>query len=281
MKRLRLLLLVLTLIAAGFVFYYRRTNTIRVETVWLQSRVTGRLLPYNVILPRGYGPFHRARYPVLYLLHGHGGDYSSWIANTNLTTYMNELNLIVVMPEGQDGWYTDSATVPANKFETFIVNEMIPDVESRFRVIPGRSGRAIAGYSMGGYGALKFGLKYPQLLIFAGSMSGAFDASRRTDNASIMQTFGPLNSPVRDANDLTKIATEVRPSSLPRLYFDCGTDDPWLAANRELHTDFQRLGIEHVYREQPGNHDWGYWDRRIRELLPVAAAAMSAGHAIH
>ena len=278
MKRLRLLLLVLTLIAAGFVFYYRRTNTVRVETVWLQSRVTGRLLPYNVILPRGYSlPVHRERYPVLYLLHGHGGDYSSWIANTKLTDYMNERNLIIVMPEGQDGWYTDSATVPANKFETFIVNELIPDVESRFPVIPERSGRAIAGYSMGGYGALKFGLKYPQVFIFAGSMSGAFDASRRADNASIMETFGPLNSPIRNANDLTKIAAEVRPSSLPRLYFDCGTGDPWLAANREMHTDFQRLGIEHEYSEQPGNHDWAYWDRQIRPMLALAETAMSAG----
>src|SRR6266550_2289740 len=262
MKRLRLLLLVSTLIIGVFIFYYHHVNAVRVETVWLQSQTTGRLLPYNIILPRRYGLlFSTARYPVLYLLHGHGGDYSSWIANTNLTNYAADFNLIIVTPEGQDGWYTDSATVDADKFETFIVKELIPDVENRYRVIPDRNARAIAGYSMGGYGALKFGLKYPQLFTFAGSLSGAFNAPLRTDNSSIRQTFGPLNSPVREANDLTKIAAKVTPASLPRLYFDCGKDDPWLEANRKLHADLQRLGIENEYREEPGTHDWSYWNR--------------------
>jgi len=213
---------------------------------------------------------------VLYLLHGHGSDYTSWIANTSLTDYVYDSNLIVVTPEGGEGWYTDSATVDADKFETFIVKELIPDVENRFRVVPERSGRGIAGYSMGGYGALKFALKYPQLFAFAGSLSGAFDAPKRTDNASIMKSFGPVNSSTREANDLERLAAVVGPSALPRMYFDCGTNDPWLSANRRLHADFQRLGINHEYRELPGTHDWAYWNRQIRELLPRAAAAMTS-----
>jgi len=276
MKRLRLPLLVLTLIAALLVFYYRRLNTVRIETVDLQSQIIGRLLPYNAILPRGYALPGR-RYPVLYLLHGHGGDHNSWIAHTKLTDYAAKFDLIIVTPEGEDGWYTDSATVAGEKFESFVVNELIHDVENRFRVVPERRARAIAGYSMGGYGALKFGLKYPQLFAFAGSLSGAFDAPSRTDDTSIMHTFGPLNSSTRERNDLTKIANSVQSTLLPQLYFDCGANDPWLASNRALHADFERLSINHEYEEQPGAHDWAYWDQHITMLLPLAAAALSAG----
>ena len=275
MKRLRLPLLLLTLIATLVVFCFIRLNTVRVENVDLQSELTGRVLPYSVILPRGYSLPGR-RYPVLYLLHGHGGDHSSWIAHTKLTDYLAGLNLIVVTPEGQDGWYTDSDTDQSAKFESYMIKELIPDVEKRFRVIPERRARAIAGYSMGGYGALKFGLKYPQLFAFAGSLSGAFNAPVRTDGSSIMHTFGAANSTTRERNDLTKIAAVATPASLPQLYFDCGTDDPFLASNRVLHAGLERLSINHDYREQPGAHDWAYWNQQIRVLLPLAAAAVSS-----
>ena len=275
MKRLRLLLLVSTLVAVVLIFYYRHLSAVRIETISLRSVLTGRSLPYKVILPRWYGLPGSSRYPVLYLLHGHGGDYTSWVANTTLADSLSNYNLIVVTPEGGEGWYTDSATLDADRFESFIVKELLPDVEKRFRVIPERKGRGIAGYSMGGYGALKYGLKYPQLFAFAGSLSGAFDAPNRVDNASIMKSFGPINSPTREANDLERVAALASPTSLPSLYFDCGNDDPWLLANRKLHAELQRLGIQHEYREMPGSHDWAYWNRQMLELLPRAAAAIS------
>jgi putative tributyrin esterase len=276
MKRLRLLLLILTLLAALFAFYYHRENSVRVETVNLHSQITGMDLPYTVILPRGYGLFtSRKNYPVLYLLHGHGGDHSSWIANTPLTTYASNFNLIIVLPEGQDGWYTDSATVNGAKHESYIVKELIPDVESRFRVIRERSGRAIGGYSMGGYGAFKFALKHPDLFVFAGSMSGAFDAPMRNDDPSIRQTFGQPNNPVRDANNLAKLANGLPNATLPYLYFDCGKEDPWLKTNRELASTFSTLGIKHDYRELSGAHDWGYWSRQVLVVLQLAANTMT------
>jgi len=218
------------------------------------------------------------RYPVLYLLHGHGGTYSSWVSQTGLEKYVSELKMIVVRPEGDDGWYTDSATIESNKYETFIVKELIPDVESRFRVIPDRSARAIAGNSMGGYGALKFGLKYPDMFAFAGSMSAAFDAPLRTNDRSILQAFGPRSDPMREANNLTTLAGGVaqeRISALPYLYLDCGKDDPWLRANRELASVFVSRGIKHDYQELSGAHDWAYWDRQLREVLRVAVATMT------
>src|SRR6266496_4832049 len=280
MKRLRLLFLVLALFAVVLAFYYQHVNTVRVETVWLQSKVTGRQLPYNVVLPPGYGSLSpwRMRYPVLYLLHGHGGAYSSWVSQTGLAKYVSELKMIVVTPEGDEGWYTDSATIESNKYETFIMKELLPDVESRFRIIPGRSARAIAGNSMGGYGALKFGLKYPDMFTFAGSMSGAFDAPLRTHDPSILQAFGPPSDPTREANNLTRLAVGVaqeRISALPYMHLDCGEDDPWLVANRELASVFVSRGIKHDYQELSGAHDWAYWDHHLREVLRVAVATMT------
>jgi putative tributyrin esterase len=279
MKRLRLSLLVLALLATVAAFYYYRQNVVRVETVSLHSKITGIDLPYSVILPLGYGAFwSRKSYPVLYLLHGHSGDHTSWTANTPLTNYAANFAMIIVTPEGRDGWYTDSATVSEAKYETYVVKELIPDVESRYRVISERSGRAIAGYSMGGYGALKFALKYPELFVFAGSMSGAFDAPLRNDDPSIRQTFGEPGNPVRDANNLTNIARRAPAATLPNLYFDCGTEDPWLKTNRELASTLATLGIKHDYREFSGGHDWGYWSKQVNAVLQRAGSEMARAH---
>ena len=276
MKRLRLLLPVLALLATLAAFYYYRVNAVRIETVDLHSQMTGIDLPYSVVLPRGYGLFiARKKYPVLYLLHGHGGDHSSWIGNTSLATYATKFEMIIVTPEGKDGWYTDSATVDSAKYESYIVKELIPDVESRYRIISERGGRAIAGYSMGGYGALKFGLKYPNVFVFAGSISGAFDAPLRNDDASIRRTYGEPGNLVRDANNLTKLASLAAGGMMPTLYFDCGTEDPWLKTNRELATTFTTLGIKHDYREVSGGHDWAYWNKQLDVVMQLAANAMA------
>ena len=86
--------------------------------------------------------------------------------------YASEYRLIVVMPEGNDGWYTNSTTKPNDRYESYILMELMPDVQRRYRTIEARYGRAIAGLSMGGYGAIKFGLKSPHAFVFAASMSG-------------------------------------------------------------------------------------------------------------
>jgi S-formylglutathione hydrolase FrmB len=167
--------------------------------------------------------------------------------------------------------------VSADKYETYLLKELIADVDSRYRTIADRRGRGIAGNSMGGYGALKFGLKHSEVFSFAGSMSGALDASNRTDEASLMQTFGESNNPVRAANDLQRLAREFPParqSLLPYLYLDCGSDDPWLATNRDFVNILLERKIVHEYRQLPGGHLWAYWDRQLREVLRVAAERM-------
>ncbi|HSE33706.1 MAG TPA: alpha/beta hydrolase-fold protein, partial [Pyrinomonadaceae bacterium] len=125
----------------------------RVETVQFHSQLINSTLPYSVVLPSDYDGSRTSRYPVLYLLHGLTGHYSDWLSRTNLADYASQYRLIVVTPEGNDSWYIDSATAPTEKYESYILKELIPDVQKRYRTIEARYARAIAGLSMGGYGA--------------------------------------------------------------------------------------------------------------------------------
>ena len=103
----------------------------RVETVRFQSKLINTTLPYNIILPSDYDTSKTTRYPVLYLLHGLTGHYNDWISRTNIADYAAGYRIIIVMPEGNDGWYTDSVAVPTDKYESYILQELIPDVQQR------------------------------------------------------------------------------------------------------------------------------------------------------
>lgn len=278
-KYLRILALVFLLVVAIAAYYYHTQNAVRFEVVQFKSNLVGKILPYGVVLPPNYGliTLRRSRYPVLYLLHGWSGNYHSWATQTALMQYAAGYQMIIVTPEGGNGWYTDSANVPSDQYESYVMRELIADVDSRFRTIADRRGRAIAGVSMGGYGALKFGFKHPEKFSLAASMSGALDATMRTDDASIMQTFGKTESPVRKTNDLIRLAREFpadRQALLPYFYLDCGTEDPWLVSNRDFSGVLLERKIVHEFRQLPGNHLWTYWDRQVREVMRVAAERM-------
>lgn len=247
----------------------------------LESKLTGRQMPYRVVLPAGYKePANAAkRYPVLYLLHGLTGHFDNWTSRTGLPKYAEAYQTIIVTPEGDNGWYTDSTTNPHDKYESYIIKELIPEIDSRYRTDAVRARRAIAGLSMGGYGALKFGIKYPDLFGLAGSFSGALRAAQFNDkNAgaigkSIEEIFGPEGGETRNANDIFKIISEMpaeKIKSLPFIYLDCGTEDFIFQQSR----DFSALLIEkkapHEYRELPGTHNWQYWDQQMREFLAIA-----------
>jgi putative tributyrin esterase len=263
-------------------------QTASLETVQFHSQFVSATLPYNVILPPGYRASRTTRYPVLYLLHGHGGHYTDWVTRTNVADFAAQYRMIVVMPEGNDSWYVDSGGVATDKYESYILRELIPDVDRRFRTIQARYGRAVAGLSMGGYGAIKYGLKYPSTFVFAASMSGAFGVTRYTENEMgganwepFLKTFGPVGSETRKTNDVFEIARGLSPArvtSLPYFYFDCGTEDAaqHFKANRELSEIFLEKKIAHEYRELPGGHSWAYWDQQVKEVLRIAAEKLKA-----
>jgi len=195
--------------------------------------------------------------------------------------------MIIVTPEGNDGWYTDSATVPANKYETYVIDELIPDVQRRYRTVETRAGRGIAGLSMGGYGALKFGVKHPELFAFTGSISGALGAASWTEAElrglefvwrTLQPVYGPEHSQTRADNDLAKLFRELpaeRIAGLPYVYLDCGTEDALLRSSRGLADLLLARKIPHEYRELPGDHSWPYWDAQVQEVLKIAVQKMS------
>jgi putative tributyrin esterase len=260
----------------------------RYETVQFESRLVGAPLPYNVILPADYkrGASKQRRYPVLYLLHGLGGSAGDWVSNrSHLPDYAAQYPFIIVVPEGKDGWYTDG--VAANeKFESYFVEELIPDVDRRFRTIAAREGRAVAGLSMGGYGSLKFALKHPEMFAFAASMSGALGAASWTPEIdlpafvrpSLARVYGPASSDVRRANDVFRLARDLTPEAvarLPYLYLDCGTEDFLISNSRDFSAVLIQKKVPHEFRELPGTHSWPYWDRQVQEVLRLAAQKLA------
>ena len=249
----------------------------------LASKLMARDMPYRVVLPEGYSKDTADRFPVIYLLHGLTGHFNNWTDRTKLSLYARQHKFIIVTPEGNDGWYSDSATVANDKYESYIVKELVPEIDKNYRTLADRKTRAIAGLSMGGYGGLKFGVKYPEMFSLAGSFSGALGVTTyKDDGASFMKSinavFGPAESEVRNANDLFGLIRALTPEktkTLPFLYVDCGTEDFLFQNNR----DFIQLLIEkkvpHEFRQLPGGHNWTYWDAQVQEFLRVADKAVA------
>jgi S-formylglutathione hydrolase FrmB len=260
-----------------------------VQKVTLESKLLGKAIDYSILYPVSYQREGNAekKFPVVYLLHGYTGHHTNWIERTRVALYATRYDLFIVMVEGENGWYTDSATVANDKFESYILQELMPDVEKRFRVSAEKDGRAIAGLSMGGYGALKFGFKYPSRFGMVASMSGALGAASWTDSdlknleavrQSLLKTLGPMGSSTRLQNDLLKLTREVSADGiklLPVIYFDCGTEDQLFSTNRSYADLLVERKIPHEFRQLPGNHSWPYWDQQIREILSLAASRLS------
>jgi S-formylglutathione hydrolase FrmB len=229
---------------------------------------------YRILLPADYSRSARS-YPVLYLLHGWHGDYKNWTTLTDLTHYAENLPIIIVMPDANDSWYVNSATNVQEKFEQYIIRDLIAEVDQRWRTLRSAHRRAIAGLSMGGYGAVKFALKYPGTFAIAGSISGAFNATEtelaasRADLAPSLDTaFGAPNSTVRAENDVYAAAARAVRAATPYLYLDCGTwDVSFVESNRKLVSDLSKTNLAYEYHETPGAHTWEYWDTRLPNLL--------------
>jgi Predicted esterase len=274
-----------------FTFTYassHASNPPFVQDEKIASKLMGRELPYRVIMPAGYAEAANAakRYPVIYLLHGLTGHFNNWTDRTKITEYIDKMNVIIVTPEGEDGWYTDGATNANDKYESYIVKELIPEIDKKFRTISDRKNRAIAGLSMGGYGSLKFGMKYPDMFLLSGSFSGALGAASFPSNGpnqglmkSLNIIYGPMDSETRKANDIFKMVREITPDktkALPFLYIDCGTEDFLFQNNRDFIDLLVEKKVPHEFRQLPGGHTWPYWDKQVQEFLRLAERSFAA-----
>lgn len=240
----------------------------------------GATLPFQVLLPANYAASARRRYPVLYLLHGADGDETNWTTRTNLASYVKRYRLIVVMPGVGNSWYANSAGDARARYEDAIVRDLIPHIDAKYRTLARAGGRGIAGLSMGGFGAMKFALRYPHLFAFAASFSGAFDAPRTnivSSSASeqhsiiLRRIFGANGSETRRQNDLFQLlSATTEPVRLPYLYISTGTGDTLasvMPANPRFAEALRERRVLYEYYEQPGGHDWRFWDEQISFTL--------------
>lgn len=247
-------------------------------TLHWKSALLGKQTVTQVLLPEaGRGPF-----PVLYLLHGLSDDSTTWLRRSRIEVYVKDLPLVVVMPDGYRGFYTDNAEGPA--YARHLGEELPALIERTFPVKAERGARAVGGLSMGGYGALRLGLGYPDRYCSVHSHSGALGwnakgglrAMARRRNwppeftAELGRIFG--RSPVGGPNDLIALATKAkRARRLPAIALDCGTEDYLLEDNRDFVKRLTKSGVPFSYREFSGAHDWDYWDIHIRSALKFHA----------
>ena len=222
----------------------------------------------TVVLPAGYHHSTR-RYPVLYLLHGHDGAHWNWMHRTNLLVHTERLPLIVVLPDAGNSWYTNSFARPDERFEEYVARDVPAYVDQNFRTLNYREARYVAGLSMGGYGALKLGLKHPARFSLAGSFSGAPLAAGDTSYQTVRDAFGPSGSAARAENDLLALARAIPAAAAPYFYFDCGAADRLLPGNRALAEAMAARPLAYEYHEVPGTHGWELWDRRLPVFLEL------------
>jgi enterochelin esterase-like enzyme len=234
-----------------------------------QSKSIAKSREAIVYLPPGYDG-STDRYPVLYLLHGAGGDESVWPERMQANVILDNLiadgelePLVVVMPHGftnrmptDDRPRTPGAYKPEmQEFAADFVGDLVPLVESRYRVVPDRAHRAIAGNSMGGGQALAIGLTHPELFSSVASFSAAMQIA---------------NDPGWGGIDMNAALANAAPlNELELLWVGCGTEDSLFNVNQRFSEQLTKAGIEHTFRSTAGAHTPAVWSSYLHEVAPL------------
>lgn len=242
----------------------------------------------SMILPERRGIPHEPHeqpYPVLYLLHGHGQDHTSWLRLSRIEFYLQNTDVIVIMPNANRSSYVDG--VNTHKYGTYLTEELPCALKNWFHISSNRENTYIAGMSMGGYGTLHAVLSRPDLYGAACAMSagirmGTCDISGKADkgmtipdvpeiNRNFLNTFGPNETYLGSNYDLRHLARQLNSSDGPKpnILQLCGTEDPLYEDNVEFAAFIKKEcpNINHTYQESEGIHDFNYWDRESLTML--------------
>lgn len=223
-----------------------------------RSDALGRHTSFSFSLPdpakAGPGP-----YPALLQLHGASDDHRAWLTRSKLSVYLENRPVIAIIPDGALSLWGNRG--PRERFEDHVMQHLLPLCEALFPVRPGPW--AIGGLSMGGFGAIRLGLKYPERFASIWAHS-----SFLPDRAILAERFPDMTPEQQEHFDVYAIAGDAAArSDRPRLVFDCGTEDFLLDQNRAFHAHLKDLGYPHEYREHPGAHTWPYWDEHVQEAV--------------
>lgn len=217
------------------------------------------------------------KYPVLYLLHGSYGDCLDWCLRTGIERYAQDKGIAVVMPSGENSSYVNMAHGEA--YMTYIGKELPEFMKKIFPISCKREETYIAGLSMGGYGAYRIGLEYPETFGYIASLSGGLDmpALQESDEAHAKKmpanykaaVFSDFRNIRGTRDDLPVLLKDQIKSGvkIPKLYMNCGTEDFIYPANESFYQAASELGAEITYERFSGIHDWNFWDTHIKDVL--------------
>jgi putative tributyrin esterase len=222
--------------------------------------------------------------PVVYLLHGGGGNYRDWSNYSDVARYA-EVGLILVMPEGNSSYFVNAAERSQDRYEDYIVKDLIADVETKFPAASGRANRAIAGVSMGGFGAVNLALRHPELFAFAGGISPALDVPSRPFSIKRLEQwrrhraiFGPWDGQIQHENDPFVLARSADPAKMPYFFLTCGEQEGLLATNRAFAVLLSQRDFRYEFHTAPGDHNWTQWDQRLPNLFQTLSAHIQSGN---
>ncbi len=257
--------------AAKFADRPQLTAAVTLRDVTFHSSALGREMTYRAIFPTSPGPGKKLQ--VVYLLHGGGGGFRDWSNYSDVGRYADR-GMLLVMPEGDSSYYVNSAEQPKERYEDYIVQDLIADVEGRFPVGKGRQNRAIAGVSMGGYGAINLAMKHPNLFGFAAGISPAIDVPsrpfsiRRLEQWRRFQSiFGEYGSNTRQENDPFLVVRKSDPAIAPYFYLTCGAKEGLMASNKQLASLLSQRDFHYEFHEVPGDHNWKQWRAQVPNLF--------------
>ncbi|MGZ3881405.1 MAG: alpha/beta hydrolase [Flavisolibacter sp.] len=238
-----------------------------VDTVNTTSASMKKTIKAVVILPDDYKDVQAL--PVVYLLHGYSGNYADWITKAKGFEKAADLyQVIIVCPDGNNSWYWDSPVDSNFKYETYVSKELVSWIDSKYKTIRNKKGRAITGLSMGGHGALYLALRHQDVFGAAGSMSGGVDIRPFPNNWDMALRLGKYADHPQNWEQYTVInmLNLLQPNSLA-LIIDCGTEDFFFKVNENLHEELLYRNIPHDYITRPGAHNWNYWTNAIQYQL--------------
>ena len=246
------------------------------------SKALFRTVPVHVILPAdkisfdqgGYQMRPGQKFKTLVLLHGLLGNYTDWVTGTRIQRWAEEKNLAVIMPSGDNAFYVDGL-LPNNDYEQFVGRELLQVMRNMFPLSDRREDTFIGGLSMGGYGAIRNGMKYAEnygrIIGLSSALAGWTPDSRsRLDERRV---FGDPEQALRtDKNYLVayeqlKRRVAAGEVAMPAFYLACGTQDGLLDHTRAFRDMLIADGVSVTYDEEERGHDWDFWDSQIKKAL--------------
>ena len=217
----------------------------------------------NIILPD-----KRFQPPkVMYLLHGYQQHFGSWLNQSSVARYAAGKNLAIVMPDGGRSFYTDMTT--GENYYSYIVKELPRFLKAQLGLEPDREDMAVAGLSMGGYGALKIGMNNPDMFSMIGAFSPACDIVKIAKDNPLLSRAICGDMELKDSeHDLFHLAEALKNSdNAPKIFHYCGDNDFLLKENHRFRDHALSLGLKYSYTEEPGSHEWDMWDKWVKDFI--------------